>query len=446
MADPYAEPDNLETEPQQEQAILPAQRLMAFLEAQNLVSEIDETLLAEIARKAIDGYKLDVQSREDWKSRVTAAMDLAMLLGEEKTYPFKGAANVKYPLLTTAALQFNARAYPAIIQGDRIAKCKVNGDDKDGTKAARSERVSDHMSWQNSTEMPEWEEDTDRLLMILSITGCVFRKRYWDPTLARQCSRLVTADRLVINYRTRSLEDVPRISEEMWLYPYEIQERINDGRFIEFDYGDAKPDDADQSGQTDDDGPHKFIEQHRLIDLDGDGYPEPYIGTIHLETETICRVVPNFNAQSVRVTADGRIASIRRQDYYTKYTFMPSPDGGAYGLGLGWLLLSTTEAINTTMNEMLDAGHLANLQGGFISAAAGLREKSIKLSMGEFKVINVSGPLNQAIVPMPFSGPSAVLFQLLGLLIEQGRDVSSTSAPRSANLAIACRTAPSTPG
>lgn len=433
MADAYADDEieqDAEAAPAQE--ITPAEKLQAILVAKNLAADLAEQpdgdqKLAEIARLAIDGYELDDRSRADWKKRNTAAMDLAMLLGGDKDYPFHKASNVKYPLLTTAALQFNARAYPAIVQGDRVAKCKVNGHDADGSKAKRGSRVSEHMSWQLTSEMPEWEEDTDRLLLIAPIVGSVFRKRYFDPTLGRQCSRLVTADRLVMNYRARSIKDVPRISEEMMLYPYEIEERIRDGRFVEFVYGDAPADTDDpNAAESDEQTPHKFIEQHRLLDLDGDDYPEPYIVTIHLETEKVCRIVPNFTAKTVRVTEDGRVAAIRKQDYYTQYTFLPSPDGGIYGMGLGWLLLSTNEAINSTMNLMMDAGHLANIQGGFISATAGLKERTFRLKMGEFKVVQSSGPINSAIMPVTFPGPSEVLFKLLGLLIEQGREVSST--------------------
>lgn len=432
MADAYADDEieqDAEAAPAQE--ITPAEKLQAILAAKNLAADLAEQpegvqKLAEIARLAIDGYELDDRSRADWKTRTKAAMDLAMLLTSDKDYPFPKASNIKYPLLTAAALQFNARAYGAIIQGDRAAKCKVNGHDKDGSKSARAERVSEHMSWQLLSEMPEWEEDTDRLLLILPIVGSVFRKRYWDPTLGRQCSRLVTADRLVMNYRARSIKDVPRISEEMMLYPYEIKERIRDGRFVEFIYGDAPADTDDpNAAESDEQTPHKFIEQHRLLDLDGDGYDEPYIVTIHLETEKVCRIVPNFTTKTVRVHEDGRVAAIRKQDYYTQYTFLPSPDGGIYGMGLGWLLLSTNEAINSTMNLMMDAGHLANIQGGFISATAGLKEKSFKLRMGEFKVVQSSGPINSAIMPVTFPGPSDVLFKLLGLLIEQGQQVSS---------------------
>lgn len=405
-----------------------ALKLQQILASDNLVSELDEQTLTDISHKAIEGYRLDDASREPWKVRNEEGMKLATLVSEQKDYPFIKASNVKAPLIIAAAIQFNAMAYPELVKTERVTKCKVNGQDPNGDKARRAERVSQHSSWQMLTEMPEWEQDTDRLTLIVAITGVLFRKRYWDPTLGRQCSRLVTADRFVYNYHARSVEDCPRISEKLYLYPYEIQERIRDGRFIEFEYGQATSDEdgEDRIDPNDDQAPHLFIEQHRLWDLDEDGYPEPYIVTIHLETEKVCRIVPNFTEDTVRVTEDGTVAAIRRRDYYTKYTFIESPDGGSYGLGFGELMGSTTATVNTLINEMLDAGHLANTQGGFISSSAGIREKNFSFRMGEFKVVNSNMPINQAIMPLPFPGPSPVLFQLLNVMIEFARDISST--------------------
>lgn len=419
MDEPFDESVEVDVEAAPVRQIPPAEKLLSFLDAGNLAAVIDEAVLATLGAKAIEGYKLDDSSRDDWKKRNEAGMQLATMMTEEKTYPFAKASNVMAPLITTAALQFNSRAYPALIKGDRVTKCKVNGKDADGQKAKRAERVSEHSSWQMLTEMPEWEPDTDRLTLIIAIAGAIFRKRYFDPTLKRQCSRLVPAERFVYNYKARSVEDCPRISEELPLYPYEIEERIRDGRFVEFTYGTAE-------GEEDEDAPHLFIEQHRLIDLDEDGYPEPYIVTVHVETSNAVRIVPNFDAESVRVTPEGKIAAIRKRDYYTKYVFFESPDGGAYGMGLGSLMGSTTHAVNTTINEMIDAGHLANTQGGFIAAGAGIREKKFTFSKGEFKVVQTNMPLQQAILPLKFDGPSAVLFQLLGLLMEFAQDISST--------------------
>jgi chaperonin GroES len=394
--------------------------------------------LAEIAAKVCAEYDIDVESRKAWLEKIGEALKLAMLTAEQKDYPFEKAANVKYPLLTTAALQFNARAYPAIVTPDKVARCKVRGRDPEGLKAARAERVSEHMSDQLLHEMPEWEADTDRILVMAPIVGSVFRKVWYDPAVKRNVSRLVTADNLVVNYYAPSLEAAPRITELLRLYPYEIEERIRDGRFIDFDYRNVSSGDAPkqelgrQDGKApandnaeDESAPHLFLEQHRLLDLDEDGYPEPYIVTVHQATQKIVRIVANFDADTVTIAADGRVASIRRQNYFVHYQFMPNPEGGFYALGFGWLLGSTNETINSTINQLMDAGHQANMQGGLISSVLGIKEKSIKIKRGEFRTVNVSGPINQAVMPIDFPEPSAVLFNLLGLLIDMGKEVAA---------------------
>lgn len=405
----------------------PIDTLRMIMASDNLAEDIAEDVLAKLAHRVVSEHKIDKESRKEWEERTKQAMELAMLVAKEKDYPFKNAANVKFPLLTVAALQFNARAYPAIVSGSSVVKCKTWGADAQGLKAARAKRVADFMSYQLLSKLPEWEEDTDRILVMLPIVGCVFRKVYYDPALKRTCTRLVTADRLVVNYHARSLIETPRVTEELSLYPYEIEERIRSGRFVKFDYGNAVADeDAEDKGahDGDDDSPHAFLEQHRLYDLDGDGYPEPYVVTVHKSSSTVVRVVANFEAQSVTFNDSG-IVSIRRRDYYVKYPFMPSPDGGFYDWGFGWLLKDIGESINGTLNQMLDAGHLANTQGGLVSAALGLREKSIRLQPGEWKTVNTSAKMGDAVLPITYPGPSPVLFNLLGLLIESGREVAN---------------------
>lgn len=409
--------------------------LIALATLPNIVPSLQkaddaDTKLAEIAHTVIDEYEIDEKSREKWLERAQEALKLAMLTCEAKNYPWKDAANINFPLLTVAMLQFNARAYPAIVQGNRVVKTGKWGRDPRGLKAARGERVSEFMSYQLLAQQPEWEEDTDRMLIILPGVGSCFRKAYYDPSIKRNTTRLVTADRLVVNYWARSIEEAPRVTEMMWLYPYEIQERIRSGRFIEFDYGVAsqepvKGKDGKEQPATDDkDGPHLFLEQHRLLDLDNDGYPEPYIVTVHKQSQKVCRIVANWSEDTITVADDGKIAAIRKQQYYVKYEFVPSPDGGFYGMGFGTLTKGISGAIDTLLNQMVDAGHQSVVQGGFVSSQMGIKEKKVSLSPGEFRIINASGDVRSMVLPMNFPGPSAVLFNLLGLLIDAGKDIT----------------------
>ncbi|MGL5733723.1 MAG: hypothetical protein ACRCYS_02560, partial [Beijerinckiaceae bacterium] len=402
--------------------------LKKIIDTPNLaaVADIEQTL-AEIAQKVIEEYDIDKTSREDWEDRIKSAVKLSMLVAEEKSYPWKGAANIKYPLLTVAALQFNARAYPAIVNGNEVVKCQTWGGDPQGLKAARAQRVQDHMSYQLLSEQPEWEEDTDKLLVSLPIVGSMFRKVYRDPSLGRNVTRLVFPDCIVVNYRAKSLQEVPRLTEELYLYPYEIQERIRSGRFIEFDYANAMPE-GEETGAVNDsdkDAPHLFLEQHRLLDIDGDGYPEPYIVTVHKTSMKVCRIVANFDEESVLMDGQGKVTAIRKNEFFVHYQFLPSPDGSFYGWGFGWLLKDISETINTVTSMMVDAGHLANVQGGLVSSNLGIKEKKITLAPGEWKVIQNSMPLNQAVMPITYPGPNPVLFELLGMLIESGKEVAA---------------------
>lgn len=419
-------------EPQEETSaqVPPAMLLQQLVEVPNIAAIIDripgdgEKDLDAIAYRVIAEHKIDEESRSAWVKRMETALDLAMLVAEGKDYPFRNAANVKYPLLTTAALQFNARAYPAIVPDNKVAKCVTWGNDPDGMKAARGERVSQHLSYQLLAEQTNWEEDTDRLTLAYSICGAYFRKVWFDPALRRNCSAIRSPKQVVVNYKAASFDDCPRITEELTLYPHEIEERVRSGRYLDIEYGDPVNDGEDETSADDDFAPHTFLEQHRLLDLDGDGYPEPYVVTVHKATEKVVRITACFEPESISADEQGNVMAIRRTQYYIRYLFWPSPDGGVYGMGLGELLGPLNETINTTLNQMLDAGHLANIQGGLVAASAGIKEKSIRLENGEWRVIKTNGSLKDSILPITYAGPSDVLFKLLGLLVEAGREVA----------------------
>lgn len=415
--------DGYEQEPTEEPAEekVNVLKILELVQSPNIALDLEDELLATIGARVKDEYEIDETSRSEWKKRTDDAMKLAMQVAEEKSYPWPKAANVKYPLITTAAIQFNARAYPAIVDGQKVVKGNVVGYDPEGQKKQKADRVARHMSWQLTEQMTEWEEDTDKLTLILPIVGCTFRKSYFDHILGRNCSDLVTADNLVVNYQTKSLSRAPRITQIFELYPYEITERMRTKVYKECDLGIA------QDGDGDDDAPHTFLEQHRRWDLDEDGYPEPYVITIHKETTKVVRIVACFDVEDVELTADNRVARVKPTEYFTKYGFIPSPDGGFYDIGFGILLGPIGEAINTALNLMLDAGHIQTVGGGFIGKGLRLKGGPVRLKPGEYQFVDANGPtIRDNIVPLTFPGPSAVLFQLLGLLIEAARDISAT--------------------
>jgi chaperonin GroES len=438
-----------------------ADQLMRWIKMPNIAEDqsIPEDTLNTIANRVKQDYDLDEESRAEWKSAYEKWLDQAMQIAEEKSYPWPGASNVRYPLLTNAAIQFAARAYPSIVRDRNVVKGTVIGDDKGepvidpntgqqaqmpspdgqmqpvwkvapGAKATRADNIGRHMSWQLLDEQEEWEPQTDRMLIVLPIVGTMFRKSYFDPGMQRNMSETVTALNLCINYKAKSFETAPRVTEIIDLYPHEIEEKIRAGIFIDQFYGENFDAGQDQEAVV------TFLEQHRRWDLDGDGYTEPYIITIARDSCKLARIRAAYDEETVFFSAvDHRIRKIDPVKYYTKYPFIPNPMSNVYDVGFGHLLNPINEAINTTLNQMFDAGHLANAGGGFIGSGLSMNSGAVRFQIGEYKVVNgLGGSIRDSILPLPFQGPNPVLFSLLQFLMEAGKEIAAVKDVLSGDL------------
>jgi len=414
-------------------------KLDKIMSSNNIADSLDEDQLIYIGNQVSVGYENDLASRKDWEKDLTNWTELALQISNDKTYPWPNAANIKYPLLATAAMQFAARAYPTLVPSNgKIVKVKIVGSDPQGEKAARAKRVSTHMSYQLIDEMSDWEEDMDKLLITLPIAGTCFKKTYWDPNKQRNCSKLVLPKTLVVNYWTRNIEDAERITEIFYLSKRKVTERINQGIYIDAELGDPQQsvDDpttsvnkAFQRNTSDDDAtPYLILEQHTYFDLDGDGYPEPYIVTVEEATKKVLRIVPRFSESGVMVNDKNKILAIEATQYYTKYGFIPNPDGGFYDIGFGRLLGPLNNSANTIINQLVDAGSLSNLQAGFIGKGLRIKMGESRFQPGEWKAVNAVGDdLKKQIFPLPVREPSQVLFNLLDLLLKSGKELASVA-------------------
>lgn len=428
-----------ETQPDTSDYIDPAKneigRLQKLIDSSNIAEDLDKETLQKIGMKVVEESDIDKNSRADWEKRNDMAMKLATQVIEEKNEPFPGAANIKYPTLSLAAVQFAARAYGQIITEGNIVKGKVVGVDPQGLKSARATRISTHMNYQLTEEMEEWEDDTDSLLVALPIEGCEFKKTYFAGQLGRNVSEWIRPSDLVVNYKAKTLEKASRYTHIIRLTPNEIIERVRSGMFLDVkELQDRASTDEENGDNRDDDNPHLFYEQYRYWDLDNDGYKEPYIITVHKDSQKVVRIVARFDLEGIHVNAKGKISRIDPVHYVTRYLFMPSPDGGFYGMGFGTLLSPINMSINMTINQIHDAGTLSNTQGGFIGKGVSLQKGrgggELKFKMGEFKQLNYIGDdIRKAIMPLPFKGPDLVLFQVLGLLISAGEKLGNVVDP-----------------
>lgn len=425
---------------------MPDTKIEALLEQTNIAENLNKDELDRIGKTVVEGYIDDVTSRSDWETRYAAALELAMQVKQNKTTPWPKAANVKYPLLTSAAIQFSSRAYPALIPTNNIVKGVVVGYDPDGQKLEKAIRISKHMSYQLIEEMDTWEEDMDKLTMVLPLLGCAFKKTYFNPITAKNVSELVLPSHLVVDYHAKCLEDAYRVTHVLEMTQNKIQERIRNGIFLDADLANPtqhsytienaikeaknKIQGTESTGKDDGSVPFVILEQHTYLDLDKDGYEEPYVVTVDLESSKVLRIAARFEVEGVQFVGN-EILYIKPIHYFTKYSFIPSPDGGFYDVGFGSLLSPINDTINTTINQLLDAGTLSTLQAGFVARGVRLPGGMAKFSPGEWKNVSSTGEdLRKGIFPLPIKEPSNVLFMLLNAMIDAGEKLANTTNPQ----------------
>jgi chaperonin GroES len=431
----------------------------------NIAAAMDEDELTRLGNKAVEDYEKDKLSRKDWEEVAEEMLALASQDGkdEKKNTPWANSSNVNVPLLTIGCLQFNARMYPAAVKGDEAILCKVIGQDNGipvtmpnptsgqiqpvpqmdpqtgqplmvdgkmvpqwqvppGAKASRARRVSEYLNTTIFYRMDSWEADTDALLTQLPAVGCAFRKVWYDPRKGAQ-SAMVPALRLVVNENIRSLDTAPRITEEIpEVFPHEIRCKQREGLYSEVELG---------IGDEDEDKGRLLLEQHRYLDLDDDGYDEPYIVTVDKEAGKVLRIEANFSERDIEWGDDDKPVKIEAGKFYVKYSFFPHPQGKFYDIGLGHLLKRIGSVIDTCINQMMDAGTAKVAGGGFV--ASGLRlqgragKATIKFAPSEYKTVENSGDdLRKSIVERTLPDVSPVTFQVLEFVMSFAREIAGT--------------------
>ncbi len=410
----------------------------------NLCYEFPAEDLVAIGSECFNQYQIDRDSRERWEKRNEAAMDLALQVQKTKTFPWQGASNVVFPLVTVACLQFHARAYPSIVNGRSVVNCRVFGDDPAGQLRDRARKISQYMSWQVLEQDECWEEDMDMALLLTGISGGVWKKTYYDPTLEHNVSEVVLPRDFVINYWAKSTDRVPK-THVTYLSRNTIYERVTAGIFKdilseEWYVGGVNPTKTTEGIRADgrqgiveppksDATPFACLEQHTYLDLDGDGYAEPVIVTFEEQTQTVLRIVYRFDSiHQVSYNSEGKVLKIRPTEYFTKIPFIPSPDGGIYDIGFGTLLGPLNESVNSSINQLIDSATLSNTAGGFLARGAKIRGGVYEFNPFSWNRVDSTGDdLRKSLIPLPVREPSAVLFQLLNLLIDYTNKVSGAT-------------------
>ena len=439
----------------------------------NLLPNLNEEQAINLSNFCLDRFKQDKDSLSNREAMYAnwLRLNACSPLQEKKSEPWEGASNVLMPVMTIACTQFWARSIDALMPSRDVVK-GVPINENSQIDIERAIRVGKHMSYQVQYKMPHFAEGMEISMMNLPMSGSIFRKTYFDPIRKVNVSEYVAPDKFVINYFTRYIDDSPcytQIFEESYndmvikqnAKLYSSVDELMDLSSV----GEAATEPNDNSGVTEQrdkiSGANKpqqdlysmreMLEMHiiaPIFDENGKsifgekgGVARRFVVTIDKASRKIVRIIdPRYLDEETKIMTEVK--------WFTRYGFLPSPDGSIYGLGFGILLGATTEAVNTILNQLIDAGTLANTQSGFINKRSGVARGQLKMRRGEFTEVNV-GPdgLQNAIMPLTFKEPSGVLFQLLTLLQDYANRVTTVSEistgemPRSDTSASAFNTA-----
>lgn len=400
-------------------------KLKQFADSINIAEELDNQKLLNIGSKVLVGYEEDLKLSQEWLNDVKKVEELVALASKKKQIPLPNSANIKYPLITKACYEFSSRTYPEIVRDGKVVKGAVVGFDLDGSKQDQSERVAAYMNYQLLFENQNWERELDRLLNLLALVGFICKKTYYDPIRDQIKSEICEYKDLIISPEVKNLDDAARITHVIRVRLNDLIEGSRSGVFLK------EPVDEIIKNLEHDNLNIEIclLEQHTFLDLDEDSYLEPYIVTTIKDSGKVLRIAPRFSKEDIK-HKNGEVKYIQAKQFFTDYHFLVSPKGKFQSVGFGVLMLHLNETINTLLNQLTDAGQLANLQGGYIDARLKeLGSGNTNHDPGEWKRLKTMAgvTLKEGIMPINYKEPSNVLYQLLGLMIESGKDLSSST-------------------
>lgn len=435
----YEEPDVEEVEVEESPSKL-NEKLQELLDAakegENLCDYISEGELPGIKTRVADGYQMDKQTMDKYLKRYDKVLDLATMddCEGDKTFPFVGASKVMMPYLAQAALDFNSRTVPEVVNKKNIAKVGIWGRPTE-EKEDRAERVASAINWQLKRGIQGWGKKQDHALLISPLVGMYFKKTHFCNTERRIKQEVIPSKDLIYDHEADSFEDAPRKSFLFEIDYNDYKSKVIQGVYKSCDSLEKR---VAPDGQPEIQENIQLVESHCTLDLDGDDYCEPYIVTWCEEYSEILRIEPRFDALDVKTTDEGEIYDIDGEEFFTQTGFIPNPKKPAVYDGWGEMLYDIYESLNTFMRQLLDAGTLNNIAGssGFIDSSVQQPGKGSRVKSGKFQLIQgqltkvqvgAGKSLAQSIFTMPFREPSQGLFTLLQNLKDEVRILTTAS-------------------
>ena len=400
----------------------------------NLAEYMSQGELTEIAGDLLGDFEEDISARKDWIQTYVDGLELLGMKIEERTDPWEGACGVYHPLLSEALVKFQAETIMESFPAAGPVKTQIIGKETVEKKEAAT-RVQDDMNYELTDVMQEFRPEHERMIWGLGLSGNAFKKVYFDPALNRQVSMFVPAEDIVVPYGASSLEQAPRVTHVMRKTQNELKRLQYEGfyRDVDLDEPTGALDEvekkiAEKMGfRATSDDRFKLLEIHVNLDLPGyedvdeDGEPTgialPYVVTMEKGTQEILSIRRNWRPED---------ETKQKRQHFVHYGYVPG--FGFYCFGLIHLVGAFAKSGTSLIRQLVDAGTLSNLPGGFKTRGLRVKGDDTPIAPGEFRDVDVpSGAIKDNLMTLPYKEPSQVLYQLLGTIVEEGRRFASAA-------------------
>jgi len=407
----------------------------------NLAEYLDESYLSQMCNDLLGDVEGDVSSRKEWMQTYTDGIELLGMKIEIRSEPWEGACGVYHPLLSEALVKFQAETVMETLPPAGPVKTVVIGRETPEIMAA-ADRVQKDMNYQITEKMPEYRPEHERMCWGLGLSGNAFKKVYFDPSLNRQVSIFVPAEDLIVPYGASDLQSADRVTHVMRKTENELRKLQVAGFYRDVDLGDPVNsfDDvekkiAEKMGfQATTDDRYKLLEIQVNLDIEGfedkdeddepTGIALPYIVTVEKGTQKVLAIRRNWRPED---------ETKQKRNHFVHYGYVPG--FGFYCFGLIHLVGAFAKSGTSIIRQLVDAGTLSNLPGGFKARGLRIKGDDTPISPGEFRDVDVpSGVLKDNILPLPYKEPSQVLYSLLGTIVEEGRRFASASDMKIADM------------
>lgn len=394
----------------------------------NIVDEVDRGMLAEAVSDLLDKIDRDKEAREKRDKQYEEGIRRTGL-GDDAPggAQFNGANKVVHPMLVEACVDFSARFMKEIFPPNGPVKSKILGE-QEKDKVEKAQRKADFMNWQTTEQMPEFRSELEQLSTQLPLGGGQYLKVMWNGQRKRPMTEFIPIDDIYLPFAATNFYSAERKTHVQYITKFEYGRRVKSGMYRDVDLGAPDEPDFSQSSKANDkiegrketsyneDGLRTVFEVYTHLDF-GDG-EEPYIISIDKSSSQALALYRNWEADD----------ELRNElDWIVEFPFIPWR--GAYPIGLTHMIGGLSGAATGALRALLDSAHIQNIPT-MLKLKGGPGGQTINLQPTEIAEIDggaLVDDIRKLAMQVPFNGPSPVLFQLLGFLVDAGKGVVQTS-------------------